>query len=195
MFEKRSKRSDARHTRTKNNSITQYLARVSALHPWRVVTAGSGLDRILRHHRRSLGICAQLRLQPHHPTGVRARKRHAARQLPASGPRRRSRHHSFESTQHRRSNLQEVRRVRQELDPRHGRRADNRQPLHGELLRGDLSGPSRGGGDAGARRHPKTGITRVLDEVDASDTDAAFAVDVAGTYTLDHDFDGSRPPT
>jgi RND superfamily putative drug exporter len=35
---------------------------------------------------------------------------------------------------------------------------------------------------------PQTGITRVLDTVHASDADPSFAVDIAGTYTLNHDF-------
>ena len=35
---------------------------------------------------------------------------------------------------------------------------------------------------------PENGLTAVLDEVVASDAEAAFEVDMTGTYTLDHDF-------
>src|SRR5215212_7031991 len=35
---------------------------------------------------------------------------------------------------------------------------------------------------------PETGISDILDDVKAADSDADFAVDVTGVYTLDHDF-------
>jgi RND superfamily putative drug exporter len=189
MSEKRSKRSDARHTRTKSNSITQYLATVSALHPWRVVTGwalvliasfviiggllGSALNSDSSLTTRPESVRASDTLHSNFPQANRVDEVVIIRstRLSTGDP-------TFKKfVAAVRNSIRETGAVQTIGNPYQGNgSAAISQDRHAAAITLAL-------GD-----DPKNGITRVLDQVDASDTAPAFAVDVAGTYTLDHDF-------
>jgi RND superfamily putative drug exporter len=176
-------------TRTSPSSVTQRLARSSALHPWRVVVAwglvlvasvviigtllGSALNSDATLTNRPESVRASDALSSSFPEGDQVDEAVVIRssELAAAEP-------EFQAfVTDVRSSLADTGATQTLGDPyASGASSAISEDRHAVAVTVAL-------GD-----DPETGIQDVLDQVAAADADPAFDVAIAGTYTLDHDF-------
>jgi RND superfamily putative drug exporter len=169
-------------------SFTQYLARVSAVHPWRVLTAWGlilaasvvAIGSLIGSAFSSEGtlttspdsVQAEQVIADNFSQGDRIDEAviiHSAT-LTTSAP-------AFKSfVAGVRSSIEDTGVVRIARDPYSANQSGISQDKHAAVVTLVLG------------HDPETGIEKVLDEVTAADSSAAFDVDVTGVNTLDHDF-------
>ena len=169
-------------------SLTQRLSRVSAIHPWRILTAW-GL--ILAASVVAIGTLigsaftsdGSVTGDPRLGTG----RAGAGRQLLPGRPHRRRRHHLLRRAHQRRPEFKAfVANVRSSIKDTGATQIVRDPYADGQY---GISEDGHGAAVTLVLGHdPASGIVDVLDEVDAADADESFEVDITGVHTLDHDF-------
>ena len=177
------------HDAAAKASLTQRLARVSALHPWRIVAAW-GL--ILAASIVAIGALIGSAFSSDASLTTTPDSTRAEQVLAdnfSQGDRIDDAVVIYSAQlHHRQSGVQDVRHGRSVLDRGHRRSPDRAGPLRSQ-------GEGRTSEDGHAAvvtlalgHDAETGMVDVLDAVDAADANAAFEVDITGANTLDHDF-------
>ena len=188
MFATRSKDGHAQRVHASGTSITQRLARAAAVHPWRVVVAWglvliasmAAIATLLGSAFSSDGSISS------NPDSMQAEQVLADNFSPADRIDDAVVIYSAKLTSDDPQFQDFVGDVRSSIEAT-GAAQTIRNPYAA-----DGSGISDDGHAAIVtlilRRDPEPGIVDLIDEVVAADADAAFAVDITGTNTLDHDF-------